>query len=98
MSLARHFVDFLCASNTRRCCRSAVLFYKYGHSLASRNIKRYEKFMLKDNRSVACGLSLAASLLIRSAGIALLAGLIGWLVVSFFADKTNAMRRLKIFL
>src|SRR5581483_5902112 len=48
--------------------------------------------------ALLCGLSLAASLLIRSAGIALLAGLIGWLVVSFFADKTNAMRRLKIFL
>ncbi|HEY1374909.1 MAG TPA: glycosyltransferase family 39 protein [Candidatus Binatia bacterium] len=53
---------------------------------------------VKITLSLLCGLFLGASLLIRSAGIALLAGLIGWLVVTFFADKTNAMRRLKIFL
>jgi hypothetical protein len=38
------------------------------------------------------------SLVNRSAGIALLAGLFTWLAVSFFADRRDAIRRLKTFL
>ncbi len=38
------------------------------------------------------------SLMIESAGIALLTGLIGWLAVSFFANRKVAAWRLKIFL
>jgi hypothetical protein len=57
----------------------------------------------KDSRagrtlSLLCGFFLVASLLIRSAGIALVAGLLAWLVVSFFADRKTAVRRVKTFL
>ena len=45
-----------------------------------------------------CGFLLAASLLIRSAGIALLIGLFMWLIVSFLNYRRAAMRRLKTFL
>ena len=45
-----------------------------------------------------CGLLLVESMLIRSAGIALLTGLTGWLAASWFADREIASRRLKTFL
>ena len=47
---------------------------------------------------ILCGCFLVASLLIRSAGIALLAGLVGWLAASWLADRDSARRRLKTFL
>jgi hypothetical protein len=44
-----------------------------------------------------CGLFLIASLLIRTSGIALLAGLLAWLGVSFLVDRATAVARLKTF-
>jgi hypothetical protein len=44
-----------------------------------------------------CGVSLVASLLIRSSGIALFAGLFAWLGISFCVDRTTAVARLKTF-
>src|SRR6185295_17067517 len=41
-------------------------------------------------RSVLCGFFLVASLLIRSAGITLLAGIAAWLVLSFRGDRESA--------
>lgn len=48
--------------------------------------------------SLVCGFFLVASLLIRSTGIALVAGLLAWLVVSFFVDRKTGIQRLKAFL
>lgn len=45
-----------------------------------------------------CGFMLVSSLLIRSSGTALLAGLVGWLAATGFADRAALPRRLKTFL
>jgi hypothetical protein len=47
--------------------------------------------------SVLCGLSIGASLLIRSSGIALIAGLFAWLAVSRLSSRHVWVRRLKTF-
>src|SRR5262249_5796283 len=44
-----------------------------------------------------CGVFLVGSLLIRSAGIALLTGLVGWLAASWFVERMGAARRIKTF-
>jgi dolichyl-phosphate-mannose-protein mannosyltransferase len=45
-----------------------------------------------------CGLLLFASILMRSTGIALIGGILGWLVVSFFREREAVQRRLAMFL
>ncbi len=45
-----------------------------------------------------CGFLLVVSILMRSTGIALVGGVFGWLVVSFFRDREAVQRRLTIFL
>ena len=47
---------------------------------------------------LACALALIASLSIRSAGVALLVGLIGWLAASWLFDRPATRRRLRLFL
>jgi 4-amino-4-deoxy-L-arabinose transferase-like glycosyltransferase len=47
--------------------------------------------------SLLCGVCIASSLLIRSSGIALLAGLFAWLAVSRFAGGEVRLRRLRTF-
>jgi hypothetical protein len=43
-----------------------------------------------------CGTLLLVSILMRSTGIALLGGILGWLAVSLFSDREAAKRRFKI--
>jgi len=50
------------------------------------------------SQRLLCGLALIASLSIRSAGVALLIGLIGWLAASWLLDRPAAGRRLRLFL
>jgi len=45
-----------------------------------------------------CAVLLVGSLLIRTAGIALLTGLVGWLAASWFVERRGATRRIKTFL
>jgi len=47
---------------------------------------------------IACGLALIGSLSIRSAGIALVVGLVAWLASSWLTDRPAARRRLRLFL
>src|SRR5262249_35656021 len=44
-----------------------------------------------------CGFALVGSQLIRSAGIALVVGLFGWLVASVVTDRPTTIKRLKTF-
>lgn len=44
-----------------------------------------------------CFLLVVSSVLIRSTGMALLGGVVGWLGVSLFGDRTNARKRLLLF-
>jgi len=47
--------------------------------------------------AASCGVFLAASVLIRSSGIALIAGLLAWLIVSFVFNRHQAAIRLRKF-
>lgn len=47
---------------------------------------------------ILCGVSLAASVLLRSAGIALIGGLVLWLAASSLTDPRSRARRLRLFL
>jgi hypothetical protein len=64
-------------------------------------VSRLDKETVPRRRAVTwllCTMALIGSLLIRSAGIALLLGLLAWLAISWVTDRPARVRRLKLFL
>ena len=66
--------------------------------VAASRLERARRLRARVALGLLCGFFLVGSVLIRSAGLALVIGLGGWLAASWWADREGASRRLKTFL